>query len=121
LAVFAATNWSFDKSAEYLHEFCGIDISDNTIRELAYQESPKIKKWQQNDIDAHAPFRKATGEIEFTTDGTSVNTTEGWREMRIGIFAKRELAKPGEPEDWGTSRNVEIRYPNLISLLPLRR
>ena len=28
--------------------------------------------------------------IEFSTDGTSVNTLEGWREMRLALFAKRE-------------------------------
>jgi hypothetical protein len=30
-----------------------------------------------------------------------VNTTEGWREMKLGIFSKRERAKPAAPSEWG--------------------
>ena len=39
LAVLAGTSWSFDKAAEYLHEFCGIKLSDNTIRDLCNKET----------------------------------------------------------------------------------
>ncbi|MGL6195409.1 MAG: hypothetical protein ACRC2T_11370 [Thermoguttaceae bacterium] len=90
------------ENAPYLNEFCGIKISDNTIRELCQQESPKMKEWQNNDTAAHTPFRKAGGEIEFTTDGTMVPTLDGWREFRIGIYAKRESGKPATPLQWGT-------------------
>src|SRR5690606_38450893 len=38
----------------------------------------------------------------FTTDGTCVNTTGGWREMKVGIFSKRERGEPAQPADWDT-------------------
>ena len=45
------------------------------------------------------PFRKAQGDIEFSTDGTSVNTWEGC-EMRLGIFSKRLRGEAATAENW---------------------
>lgn len=56
--------------------------------------------WQRDAVEAHAPFRQARGDIEFSTDGTSVNTWEGWREMRLGIFSKRHRGPSAAPADW---------------------
>jgi hypothetical protein len=102
LAVFAGTNWSFEKSSCHLKEFCGLSLSDNTIRKLCDLESPKMETWQNNDTSSHQPFRQAEGEIEFTVDGTNVNTTEGWKEMRVGIFSRREPGKPATPQEWAS-------------------
>jgi hypothetical protein len=46
------------------------------------------RDWQR-DVPASAAFREASGDVEFQTDGTMVNTTKGWREMWLSIFAKR--------------------------------
>jgi hypothetical protein len=35
----------------------------------------------------------------FTTDGTSANTTEGWREMKRGMFSKRQRGEPATPAE----------------------
>ncbi len=45
-------------------------------------------------------FADAPGDVEFQTDAAKVNTTEGWRDMKIGIFARRERGEPSTPEDW---------------------
>jgi hypothetical protein len=117
LAVFAGTNWSFDQSAAHLKEFCGLELSDNTIRELCQQESPKMEQWQQNDADSHKNFRAAEGEVEFTCDGTCVNTKEGWKEMRAAIFAKRMRGVTATPQEWGTRHlplpNVSIAFAGI--------
>jgi len=49
---------------------------------------------------AVAGFAKAQGEGEFDADGTMVNATEGWREAKIGIFAKRERGESVETSQW---------------------
>lgn len=59
-----------------------------------------MANWQRDALDARASFRQAGGDIEFSTDGTSVNTWEGWREMRLGIFSKRHRGEAAVPEDW---------------------
>jgi hypothetical protein len=42
--------------------------------------------------------------VEFQTDGTMVNTWEGWREMRLGVLAKRERGRPATADQWDARR-----------------
>ncbi len=45
-------------------------------------------------------FAEAAGDVEFQTDAAKVNTTEGSRDMKIGIFARRERGEPATPAEW---------------------
>jgi len=100
LACLAASSWSYDISSARLAELCGIRIGDNTIREIAQQHGSAMNAWQNSDPQACREFREADGETEFTTDGTSVNTTNGWREIKLGIFSKRLDGEPATPQQW---------------------
>jgi hypothetical protein len=110
MAVMAGTSWSFDRATEYLNEFCGVKLSDNTIRDLCNKESVPMGQWQRSDPRANAEFIESEGDVEFTTDGTCVNTTDGWREMKVGIFAKRERGKGVHPDQWA-DRKGELKLP----------
>lgn len=96
----AGGSWSFDCAAAHLQEFCGLRISDNTIREVCQQQAGQMAAWQRDESEAREPFRHAEGDVEFTTDGTMVNTWRGWREMRVGIFTRRPCGPPALPEQW---------------------
>lgn len=100
LMCLAAASWSYDVSSERLAEFCGLSISDAAIRAHAQQRGADMLDWQRTEWAAVAEFRDAPGVVEFTSDGTSVNTIDGWREMKIGIFSKRELGEPAAPDEW---------------------
>ena len=100
LACLAAASWSFDISSQRLEEFCGIRIADNTIRDVAQRHGAAMNAWQNSRPEACREFREAEGNPEFTTDGTSVNTTDGWREMKLGIFVKRAAGAPTPPDEW---------------------
>lgn len=100
LLCLAGASWSFDRAASHLKEFCGLSVSDNTIRELCCEHGAAMRAWQESAPAVQEGFEQAEGDIEFQTDGTSVNTTEGWREMRLGIFAKRRRGEPATPEEW---------------------
>jgi len=102
LACLAAASWSYDVSSDRLDELCGIRIAENTIRDIAQRHGASMNAWQNSDPGACREFRETDGETEFTTDGTSVNTLEGWREMKIGIFARRELGDTATPEEWAS-------------------
>lgn len=110
LLCLAGASWSFDCSAKFLKELCGLAVSDNTVREVCQQEAAAMAHWQRDAVEAHAPFRQARGDIEFSTDGTSVNTWEGWREMRLGIFSKRHRGPSATPADWD---NRELPSPHV--------
>jgi hypothetical protein len=60
--------------------------------------------WLHTDRAAGAGFAAAAGDIEFQTDGTMVNTWEGWRELRLGAFAKRQRGQPARAEQWDSRR-----------------
>lgn len=100
LLCLAGSSWSFDRAAQHLREFCGLSVSDNKIRDVCQRHGVAAAAWQRETPEAHEGFRNATGDIEFSTDGTSVNTWEGWREMRLGIFSKRHRGEAAAPKDW---------------------
>ena len=100
LICLAGASWSYDVSSQRLQEFCGLRVSDTTIRRLSQEQGAAANVWLRSDPEAVREFREEQGEIEFTTDGTSVNTTEGWREIKVGIFSKRDLGDPATPQEW---------------------
>ena len=94
LLCLAGAGWSFDRAADHLREFCGLRVCDNTVREVCHRHGGAMRDWQRHDPAAPAVFRAAGGDVEFQTDGTMVNTTRGWREMRLSIFARRRRGQP---------------------------
>lgn len=100
LLCLAGGSWSFDRAAKLLMEFCGLRVSDNTIRAACQGRAGQMADWQHTNVEAYAAFHRAQGEVEFETDGTCVNTREGWREVRLALFAKRERGEPASPDQW---------------------
>jgi hypothetical protein len=100
----AGASWSFAAAATHLAEFCGLRTCAQTIRTVCYQEAGLLADWLHTDPAAAASFAQAVGDIEFQTDGTMVNTWEGWREMRLGIFAKRRRGQPATAAQWDSRR-----------------
>jgi hypothetical protein len=104
LLCLAGASWSFAQASSYLKELSGLSVSANTVRSVCQREAGRIEAWQADDPQAGEHFREMPGNVEFETDGTCVNTDEGWREMRVGVFAKRPLAEPATPEQWNTRK-----------------
>ncbi len=100
LACLAGASWSFDRAAQHLEEFCGLRISDTTIRAVCQEHGANARRWQQENPQAAEAFRQATGGVELATDGTHVNTMGGWREMRLSVFAKRERGQSQSVVRW---------------------
>jgi len=100
LACLAAASWSFDRASALLAEFCGLGVSDTAIRAAAVAAGSDARAWQRTSAAPAAAFTAAAGAIEFSTDGTHVNTLGGWREMRLAIFAKRPAGAPAAPAQW---------------------
>lgn len=96
----AASSWSFARASDHLREFCGLQVSPGTVRNVCHAEASKVEGWQRNAPQAGEKFAKSPGEIEFFTDGTCVNTMQGWKEMRVAVFAKRQRGTAVTPEAW---------------------
>jgi hypothetical protein len=104
LLCLAGASWSFAQASARLKELSGLSVSANTVRSVCQHEGSRVAVWQADDPAAGREFRAATGNVEFETDGTCVNTGEGWKEMRVGVFAKRVLGAPARPDQWRTRR-----------------
>ncbi len=100
LIVLAGSSWSFEESAQKLAEFCRIRTSNDTVRAICDEEGERVGAWMNRDQTSAQPLKRASGELEFSSDGTCVNTTEGQREMRLSVLSKRESAAPTEPASW---------------------
>src|SRR5438552_1642354 len=86
--------WYFERPATNLQEFCRLLVCNNTIRRVCQEHGGAMRDWQRDAPAASAAFRAADGDVEFQTDGTAVNTTQGWRELRLSVFAKRRRGRP---------------------------
>jgi hypothetical protein len=99
---------AFERAARLLREVAGLCVCDNTVRKICDEHGGKMRAWQREEPEAARPFREAEGEVEFQTDGTCVNTTGGWREIRLSIFAKRVRGEPIRDLDaWDDQRLPE--------------
>jgi hypothetical protein len=94
MACLAATTVSFARAEHLLGELCGWSVSDETLRQACYREAKRVGDWRGQPQAAGGTFGKAKGDVELQIDAAKVNTDTGWRDMKIGIFAKRP---PGEP------------------------
>ena len=105
LLCLAGAERSFERAARMLRELAGLDVCDNTVRKACDRHGGLMRAWQRDDPEAARPFREAEGDVEFQTDGTCVNTTGGWREVRLSIFAKRRRGEPvTDLDDWDDQR-----------------
>jgi hypothetical protein len=100
LLVLAGTSWSFDRAEAHLKEFCHITVSDDTIERVCQEEAQRAGKWMNESSEPLEAFSKASGQAEFSTDGVKINTTDGWREMRLSTLVRREATTACEPADW---------------------
>jgi hypothetical protein len=114
LLCLAGASWSFDRASANLKEFCGLAVCDNTIRAVCHAHGGAVRDWQRDDPRAVDRFRSAGGEVEFQTDGTMVNTTAGWREMRLSIFAKRNRGTPVSGRDDWEQRDLPAPHARVI-------
>lgn len=95
-----ATAWSFDRAARKLKDLCHMQVSDDTIERVCQDEGEAARKWLRGQPQTCEAFARAPGDPEFYSDGLKVNTTGGWREMRLNLLQKRERARGVGPEQW---------------------
>ena len=100
LITTVSTAWSFDRASAKLASLCAMKVSDDTIERVCQDQGEQVRKWLRGAADLAAGFANAPGQAEFYSDGLKVNTTGGWREMRLNLLQKRELATPATPAQW---------------------
>jgi hypothetical protein len=102
LACRLAADRSFEVAADRLHECCGLSVSGETLRRHCTATGTAVAQWVRTAPDAAEPFRSASGEVEVQVDAGKVNTTTGWRDLKVLGFAKRPQGSTAEPAAWAT-------------------
>jgi hypothetical protein len=100
MVTLAGSGCSFDEAADKLRELCRLPVSNDVIRRVCNEEGEQAVKWLKAAPEPAEQMAAAQGELEFYSDGVQVNTVDGWREMRISVFAKRQACEPALPEQW---------------------
>jgi hypothetical protein len=95
-----STAWSLDRASQKLKDLCQMNVSDDTIERVCQHEGEQARQWLRGNQKTIEAFGKTPGEAEMYSDGLKINTTDGWREMRLNLLQKREKAAPATPQQW---------------------
>lgn len=100
-----AAETSFASTSEHLHAMLGVDLCPETVRAVVQGHATNMARFQAKDTASEQAFRKAEGEVEFTTDAGKVNTREeGWKDLKIAVISKRKAGQPTAPGQWQKQR-----------------
>jgi hypothetical protein len=104
MITLAGVSQSFRHGCSLLEELAGWTTCHEVVRHVCYRQSDQRAQQRAAAAPEVEPFREAPGQMEFQTDATKLNTTEGWRDMKVAVFAKRRAAEPATAEQWDQRR-----------------
>jgi hypothetical protein len=110
---------SFVKAQMMLGETVGWTLDDNTIRKLCHETAQHATTNREQRATAEAfAEAKTEGErpvdAELQIDAGKVNTLEGWRDVKVAVFACRERDKPTLPTQWDER---DLPAPSIRSII----
>jgi hypothetical protein len=105
MACLLGVRQSFHQAQLALREVAGLELDDNTIRQLCHataqdasatrEERATAEIFAQAKADAKRPV-----DAELHVDAGKANTLEGWRDVKVAVFAQRERGEPTTVEEW---------------------
>lgn len=99
MATLAGLQRSFARAEQLLRELSGWELDDETIRRLTHAAAKAAAAGRRGRRDAER-FTAAAGAIEVPIDAGKVNTTGGWRDVKMAVFSKREAGPRATPADY---------------------
>ena len=99
MACLAGVRQSFGRAEQLLTELAGWELDEETIRRLCHAEAAAATATRDERATAET-FAAAAGDLELQIDAGKVNTLEGWRDVKVAVFARRERGEPAVAADW---------------------
>jgi hypothetical protein len=99
MACFLGVQQSFVRAQTALAEVVGWKLDDNTIRQLCH-ETAAAANAQRDERSTATAFAAAAGDLELQIDAGKVNTFDGWRDVKVAVFDRRERGVPTTAADW---------------------
>lgn len=99
MAVLAGTRDSFARAEALLLELAGWELDDEVIRRLTHAAARRLSTSREDRTDDQR-FTTAEGVVEVQIDAGKVNTTTGWRDIKLCAVCKRKPGKAAAPQQW---------------------
>lgn len=100
----AGVSQSFRHGCVLLESLAGWGACHEVVRQACYRQADAAARRREASAPEAEPFRQASGLPEFQTDATKINTLDGWRDMKLGVFAKRVAGPPASAAQWDERR-----------------
>jgi hypothetical protein len=100
LACRLTSDHAFEVAAERFWELLKVRVDGETLRRHCEAEGAAIAEWVRHQPEAAEPFQAAAGDGEVQVDAGKVNTTSGWRDLKMVVFAKRPRGEAATPDQW---------------------
>jgi hypothetical protein len=105
MATLLGVQQSFARAQLALAEVAGWELDDNTIRQLCHETARHATSTRDQRATAEA-FAEARTEgtrpvdVELHIDAGKINTQDGWRDVKVAVFACRQRDEPTTPAEW---------------------
>lgn len=99
MACLAGMQQSFAHAEQLLDELAGWQLDDETIRRLCHETARRVQAEREQRATA-TRFAEAPGENELHIDAGKVNTFDGWRDVKMAIFARRPRGEAATTAEW---------------------
>jgi hypothetical protein len=113
MACLAGVRQSFGQAEHLLQELAGWQLDEETIRQLCHQVAAQATTTRTQRATAKR-FAAAGGDLELQIDAGKVNTLEGWRDVKVAVFARRERGEPASAQEWDQR---ELPAPTVRSVI----
>jgi hypothetical protein len=92
MACLAGVHDPFRKAEHLLQELSGWSLDAETLRRFCHAEAARAAATRRQRTALPTAFDQASGDHELHTDAGKINTREGWRDVKMAVFACRERA-----------------------------
>jgi hypothetical protein len=99
MACLLGVHQSFAKAQQALAEVAGWQLDDNTLRQLCHATAADAHARRDERATAER-FAQAEGDPELHLDAGKANTLEGWRDVKVAVFARRKRGEPTTAAEW---------------------
>lgn len=99
MACLAGVQQAFARAEHLLDELAGWKLDEETIRRLCHATAQKAHHERPERATAEA-FTQAKGDHELHIDAGKVNTLDGWRDIKVAVFARRERGESHTSVEW---------------------
>lgn len=90
----------FRQAEGLLNDLAGWSIDAETLRRYCHEDAAKARKGCHERQGLPEQFATAAGDRELHIDAGKVNTPEGWRDVKVAVFACRRRGEPAAAEDY---------------------